>query len=206
MTFPRQKYTAASAYFDDYARQFEAGLASVDRGAIDRAAALIADTHRRDGTIWCCGNGGSAAIANHLVCDHTKGVHAGTGLRPRVNSLSANIEVITAIANDLSYADVFVYQLRLGARPGDILITISASGDSENIVRAAAWARDTGLPVVAMTGFDGGRSAALADIHLHVAARNYGVVEDAHQSLMHVLAQYLRQAQMTPERIVETKF
>lgn len=206
MKFPSRKYPAASAYFDDYAREFGTALASVDRAAVDRAATLIAAAHGRDGTIWCCGNGGSAAIANHLVCDHTKGIHADTGLRPRVQSLSANIAVVTAIANDISYADVFAYQLRLGARPGDILITISASGDSENIVRAATAAREAGLPVIAMTGFEGGRSAKLADIHLHVAAQNYGVVEDAHQALMHVLAQYLRQAQMTAERVAEKKF
>lgn len=206
MKFPGRKYESAGAYFDDYARAMTSALASVDRDALTRAAALLTATYARDGTIWSCGNGGSAAIANHLVCDHTKGVHADTGLRPRVHSLSSNVETLTAIANDMSYADVFVHQLRLGARPGDVLITISASGDSENIVRAAAWARENGVSVVAMTGFSGGRSAALADVHLHVAGENYGVVEDAHQSLMHALAQYLRQSAMAQALIPQRKF
>ena len=206
MQFPKHKYTNAADYLGDYARELAAAMASVDRQAIDRAVALLAATQARDGTIWSCGNGGSAAIANHLVCDHGKGVHADTGLRPRVQSLSSNIEVVTAIANDMTYADVFVHQLRLGARAGDTLVTISASGDSENIVRAASWARDNKLSVIALTGFSGGRSAMLADVSIHVQAENYGVAEDAHQALMHVLAQYLRQAAMPEALIAACKF
>ena len=138
--------------------------------------------------VYSCGNGGSAAIANHLVCDHCKLVRTDTALIPRIYSLSTTVEVITAIGNDLSYDEIFVYQLRALAKPGDALITISSSGDSENIVRAALWAKENGLPVISMTGFSGGRSADIADVNLHVAADNYGVIEDVHQSLMHLLA------------------
>lgn len=206
MTFPDTKFESAGAFADAYFEHLAAASASVDRGRIEAAADLLTRAYTAGGTVFACGNGGSAAISNHLHCDHLKGIQTDTKLRPKVVSLSANIETITAIANDISYADVFAYQLRLGARPGDILITISASGDSENIVRAATAARDAGVPVIAMTGFEGGRSAKLADIHLHVAAQNYGVVEDAHQALMHVLAQYLRQAKMTAAHVAEKKF
>ncbi len=102
--------------------------------------------------------------------------------------------------------EVFVYQLRSLARPGDALITISSSGDSENIVRAALWAKQSGIPVISMTGFSGGRSADIADVNLHVAADNYGVIEDVHQSLMHILAQHVRQAHMDEEVISQRKF
>ena len=156
--------------------------------------------------VYSCGNGGSAAIANHLVCDHCKAVQSDTGLRPRIYSLSATIEIMTAVSNDLSYDEVFVYQLRSLARPGDVLVAISSGGDSENIVRAVTWAKENGIPVIAMTGFFGGRSAALADVNLHVAAHNYGVIEDVHQSLMHILAQYIRQAHMDEETIKLRKF
>ncbi len=87
-----------------------------------------------------------------------------------------------------------------------MLITISSSGDSENIVRAALWAKENKIPVISMTGFSGGRSAKIADINLHVAANNYGVIEDTHQSLMHILAQYVRQAHMDERLIAERKF
>jgi D-sedoheptulose 7-phosphate isomerase len=140
------------------------------------------------------------------LCDVLKGVQTDTKLRPKVVSLASHLELITAIANDIDYAEVFYYQLRTMAVPGDVLITISSSGNSENIVRAIDWARSNGVGTIAMTGFDGGRSAKLADIVLHVAAENYGVIEDIHQSMMHCLAQYLRQSEMSEELVRQRKF
>ena len=116
------------------------------------------------------------------------------------------METSTAIANDISYDDVFVYQVRTLAGAGDVLITISSSGDSENVVRACKWAKENECTVIAMTGFTGGRSAELADVNLHVDGDNYGIVEDIHQSLMHVLAQYLRLERMDANLITERKF
>ena len=114
--------------------------------------------------------------------------------------------MITAIANDLDYGEVFAYQLKSFARPGDVLITISSSGDSENVVRAVQWARDNGVRTIALTGFTGGRTAKLAEVNLHVEADNYGVIEDVHQSLMHVLAQFIRMARMPRELVAARKF
>lgn len=206
MTFPFDKYDSVAAYLRDYRQHLNDALASVDEGALDAAAALIARTVAADGMVFSCGNGGSAAIANHLVCDHARGVSADTGLRPRIQSLSCNVEILTAIANDVAYAEVFAHQLALSGRNGDLLITISSSGDSENIVRAIAQAKAGGIATIAMTGFAGGRSAALADVNLHVTGDNYGIVEDVHQSLMHILAQYLRQARMDPALVSARKF
>jgi D-sedoheptulose 7-phosphate isomerase len=206
MTFPDKKFAAARSYADAYFSHVTTAASSVDRGRIDQAAGILTRIYGAGGTVYACGNGGSAAISNHLVCDHCKLVRTDTDLTPRVVSLSATIEMITAIANDISYDEVFVYQLRALARPGDALITISASGDSENIVRAALWAKENGIPVIAMTGFSGGRSAAVADVNLHVAADNYGVIEDVHQSLMHILAQHIRQAHMDEAVIKQRKF
>lgn len=206
MTFPDEKFDLIGAFADDYFDHFAGAAASVDRGRLRQAAEILGAVYRRRACVYVCGNGGSAAISNHLVCDHLKGVQTDTELRPRVVSLSANLETITAIANDISYDEVFVYQLRTLAEPGDVLITVSSSGDSENIVRACQWATDEGLEVIAMTGFSGGRSAALASVDLHVDGDNYGVIEDVHQSLMHVLAQFLRQEKMDLELIRERKF
>ncbi len=116
------------------------------------------------------------------------------------------MEMITAIANDISYDEIFVYQLQTLAEPGDVLLTVSSSGDSENVVRAAQWAKDQGLEVIAFTGFEGGRTAKLATINLHVSGDNYGVVEDTHQGLMHILAQFIRQNRMDESMIRERKF
>jgi len=206
MTFPDQSYAGAGDYADAYFAFVKAGAAAVDRASLEAAAAILTTVHKDGGMVYSCGNGGSAAIANHLVCDHCKAVQSDTGLHPRIYSLSSHIEIMTAVSNDLSYDEVFAYQLRSLAKPGDALVAISSSGDSENIVRAVTWAKDNDIPVIAMTGFSGGRAAQLADVNLHVPDDNYGVVEDVHQSLMHILAQYIRQAHMDEGTIRQRRF
>ena len=147
--------------------------------------------------MFSCGNGGSAAIANHAQCDHVKGVRTASDLFPRVLSLSTNVELLTAIANDMGYDNIFVYQLQSQSSPGDVLMAISSSGRSGNIVQALRWAHDHGLHTIAITGFDGGDAKAIADASIHVDCTNYGVIEDLHQAVMHALAQYIRQSRMS---------
>ena len=157
-------------------------------------------------SVYVCGNGGSAAISNHFICDHLKGVQTDTTVLLRVISLVSNMETVTAVANDISYDDVFVFQLATLAEPGDVLVTVSSSGDSENVVRAVQWAKDNGCKTISMTGFDGGRTAALADVNLHVESDNYGIIEDIHQSLMHIIAQFLRMQCMDADLVPERRF
>ena len=206
MTFPDHPYPDVASYCDDYFGRLAQAAASVDRAQLKRAGERLREAYRSGATVFVCGNGGSASISDHLACDHLKGVQTDTALRPRVVSLSANVALLTAVANDIAFEDVFVYPLRTLARPGDVLVTVSASGDSENVVRAVAWAREQQVTVIALTGFAGGRSGSLADVHLPISASNYGVVEDVHQSIMHILAQYLRQEHMPPELVSQRRF
>jgi phosphoheptose isomerase len=206
MSFPDQVYPTAGQYVSGYRDEIVRAWQTLDLGAFDRAAALLGEAIRAGRVIYSCGNGGSAAISGHLLCDFLKGIQTDTGLRPKVISLASHLELITAIANDIAYAEVFAYQLRTLAEPDDVLLTISSSGNSENIVRAIDWARSHEVRTIAMTGFSGGRSAGLADVNLHVEAQNYGVVEDIHQSLMHSLAQFLRQHAMEPSAVVTRHF
>lgn len=206
MTFPDSRFSDVSDYATAYFSEVAKAAASIDKDKLNQAVQLLTRTYTDGGMLFSCGNGGSAAIANHLVCDHSKLVRTDTDLLSRVVSLSSTIEIITAIGNDISYDEIFSYQLKTLAKPGDVLITISSSGDSENIVRAALWAKENKIPVISMTGFSGGRSATIADINLHVAANNYGVIEDTHQSLMHILAQFVRQAHMDEHLIADRKF
>ena len=206
MTFPDRGYPSIADYCDDYLARLAQAGASIDRAALARAADMLEAAFARGAWLFVCGNGGSAAIANHLLCDVAKGVQTDTGVLPRVMSLSTTMEMVTAIANDIAFEDCFLYQLRTAARPGDLLMTISSSGDSENIVRALRWVGENGLESIALTGFDGGRSAPLATVNLHVGGDNYGVIEDTHQSIMHMLAQFLRQAKMPAPLIAERKF
>lgn len=206
MGFPDRRFEDPGLFAAGYFERVAAAAASVDRGRLRDAAAILARAYANSAIVYSCGNGGSAAIANHLVCDHSKLVQTDTPLMPRVVSLSSTVEMITAIGNDISFDEIFLYQLRSLARPGDVLITISSSGNSENIVRAAAWAKENEVAVISMTGFSGGRSAGLADVNLHVTADNYGIIEDVHQALMHILAQYVRQAHMDEQLIGSRKF
>jgi D-sedoheptulose 7-phosphate isomerase len=206
MTFPDIIFSDAGAYVDAYFDQYAKAAASVERGALAAATEILKKTYEGGGTLFVCGNGGSASISNHLACDHGKLLATDTDLLPHVQSLTANVEVITAIANDISYDEVFVHQLKLQAGRGDVVMTVSSSGDSENVVRAAGWARDNGLEVISLTGFEGGRTAQLASVNLHVSADNYGIIEDVHQSLMHLMGQYLRLTRMEEALIQERTF
>ena len=166
----------------------------------------LLEAYMRGARMFSCGNGGSASIANHVQCDHVKGVRTTTDLTPQVLSLSTNVELLTAIANDLGYENVFVYQLQSQSGPGDVLMAVSSSGRSANIVRALEWARDHGLRTIAITGFDGGAARAVAEVSLHVECTNYGIVEDLHQAIMHALAQYVRHSRMTADAISTNVF
>jgi D-sedoheptulose 7-phosphate isomerase/D-glycero-D-manno-heptose 1,7-bisphosphate phosphatase len=204
--FPADRYLEASSFCDAYFYEMARAARTIDRLELDRAAAILLQAYRDGAGVFSCGNGGSAAIANHLQCDHVKGVRTHTDLMPRVISLSSSIELITAIANDIAYDDVFAYQLQSQSRPGDVLIAISSSGRSPNIVRTLAWAGDHGLQTIAFTGFDGGVARDLADVTVHVESSNYGVIEDLHQSAMHALAQYVRQSCMSTDLIRSVSF
>ena len=204
--FPAARFHRADSYGGAYVAELARAFGTVDLEQIARAARILNDAHDRDSAIFACGNGGSASIANHLQCDHVKGVRNGTGLTARVQSLSTNVELFSAIANDLGYEYVFEYQLQSQARPGDVLIAVSSSGRSPNIVRALDWAGDNGLHTIALTGFEGGPSRRRAHVAVHVDSGNYGVIEDAHQACMHLLAQYVRQSRMTPDAVAAQTF
>jgi len=204
--FPSEPYERASSYFAAYAAEMAMAAKSVEFAELDRAAGILVQAYMNGRTVFSCGNGGSAAIANHLQCDHLKGIRTGSDLAPRVISLSANTELLTAVANDISYDEVFAYQLQSQSAVGDVLIAISSSGRSASIIRALNWARGHGLHTIALTGFEGGDSRVLAEVSLHVDATNYGIVEDLHQALMHALAQYVRQSRMSPDAILKSVF
>jgi len=204
--FPGERHASMTSYFPAYADELASAAKTVDGAALDEAAEVLLAAYVGDRTVFSCGNGGSAAIANHTQCDHIKGVRAKTGLAPRVVSLSNNVELMTAIANDLAYQDLFAYQLQSHARPGDVLVAISSSGRSPNIVHALEYARDSGLRTIALTGFDGGDARKIADVAIHVECANYGVIEDVHQSVMHALAQFVQQSFMTAEAVQSTVF
>lgn len=204
--FPAGSYPDAATYGTAYFAEWSRASATVDPAALQSAADVLTDAYRSGRSVFACGNGGSAAIADHLQCDHLKGIRTGTDLSPRVISLTSNVDLITAIANDIGYEEIFVYQLQSSGRPGDVLLAISSSGHSPNILRGLTWSRHHGLGTIAFTGFDGGDARALADVSVHVTCRNYGIVEDLHQGAMHAIAQFIRQSRMSDAAITGARF
>lgn len=175
----------------DYYQRFAHVIASFDKQPLSGVLDVFRSVSEAEGTIWVAGNGGSAAIADHTVCDTTKGTFVDGQPPIRSVSLSANGPMLTALANDLSYDQVFSKQLEFYLKPGDAVLLVSSSGNSPNVVNAARFAQQRGIPTIAFVGFKGGKLAELADHVVWVPVENYGMVEDTHQSLMHVLTQYL---------------
>ena len=179
------------SHVKDYTAALSSALLAVDWRQLARAIAEIKDVRGRGARLWVAGNGGSASIADHLLCDWVKGTYTTSQQPLNVHSLVSNTALLTACANDFGYEVIFSRQMEMQAEPGDVLICISASGNSPNILTALGMARSMALRTIAFTGFGGGEAAKLADISIHVAAHNYGVVEDCHQILMHNIAQYI---------------
>jgi len=176
-------------YVRQYAHDLEAALEQISETALDGAYAAIATAVREQRRVFVAGNGGSAAIADHLCCDWTKGTHAA-GLAPlRTHSLVSNVALLTAVANDFGYDDAFARQLEMLGVAGDVVLLISSSGNSPNVLAAADRAKAMEIATIGMTGFSGGALAARVDFALHVPYANYGLVEDCHQILMHTFAQ-----------------
>lgn len=146
--------------------------------------------------IFVAGNGGSAAIALHYVCDFSKGANqkwSDNFKRYKSICLSSNLGYLTAIANDSHYDEVFKQQLINLASPKDILILISSSGNSPNIVKAAEYAKEMGLITIGVSGFQGGKLKELVDYSAHISCNSYEICEDIHSVFGHFLATYLRE-------------
>jgi D-sedoheptulose 7-phosphate isomerase len=182
---------STAAYLREYADALHATITAVSPASLDAAISLLETTMRTGKRIYVCGNGGSAAIADHLCCDWTKGTRIDGKPALKTHSLVANGALLTALANDYGYDKTFSTQIDIYGEDGDVLVAISSSGDSPNIVNAAEIAQARGMKVVGLSGFSGGKLAKLADVSLHAAFDNYGLVEDCHQALMHVLSQVL---------------
>lgn len=184
-------FESIRAHVKGYADALSRALLSLDWHQLDLAVAEIEGARRRRSRLWVAGNGGSAAIADHLLCDWVKGTFTASQTPIHVHSLVSNTALLTACANDFGYEVSFARQIEMQGQSEDILICISSSGNSPNILAALRKASSLGLKTIALTGFSGGEAARVADISLHVAAHNYGVVEDCHQILMHNIAQFI---------------
>jgi len=199
--FPKIKYFQLSDYFYDYKDHIYENLEKVPQINFKKIVNLVEKKILSNSSIFLCGNGGSAAIANHYICDFLKVLRTGTNFKPKFFSLISNIDLISAISNDLNYSEVFKYQLESLAKKNDLVIFISSSGNSSNIKKALDYCKKKRISSIGFCGFDGGYLKKYCTIHLHVNIKNYGVVEDIHQILMHIMVQFLRQKYINKQSV-----
>jgi D-sedoheptulose 7-phosphate isomerase len=185
--------------FMDYTRQITeyrdeeiSILNKIDIRKISDAVNLILEVHKNEKRAFIFGNGGSAATASHFLNDFNKGLSERLEKKFHFVCLNDNIPTMMAVANDIGYEEIFSFQLKGQMQEGDIVIALSGSGNSRNVVNAAEYAKTMGNQIIGLTGYDGGKLGTLSDINLHVPVNNMQIVEDIHMFFDHLLMSVFR--------------
>lgn len=168
---------------------------TIDLAKVGEAIDILRRARDEKRHIFVCGNGGSASTASHFVCDMVKGASFGRESRFRIMALTDSLPTITAYSNDVSYDCVFAEQLKNFAQPGDVVIAISGSGNSPNVLRAIEYAGSIGCRTIALTGRDGGKLGPLAELNLQASVPHMGRIEDVHMIVMHMICYYFMDAE-----------
>lgn len=179
------------SFFTDYTERLHAVMAAFDWTPVAQLAEDLKRCWLSRKQVFLCGNGGSAGNAVHLANDYLYGIAKRTGGGLRVNALSANTAVMTCLANDVGYEHIYSEQLAVQAEPGDLLIALSGSGNSPNIVEAIRRANEMGVKSYAILGFTGGKCKALADVPIHFPVDDMQIAEDMQMVVGHMLMQWL---------------
>jgi D-sedoheptulose 7-phosphate isomerase len=193
----KRAFSTPARLFGDYSLRLNATLQGFDWAPVECLAYDLLDCWQTGRQVFLAGNGGSGGNANHLSNDFLYALSKTPGSGLRVHSLSANPSVITCLANDEGYDQVFSLQLAVLARKGDVLIALSGSGNSLNIVRALQEARTIGMTSYAVLGFSGGKAKALADVPIHFHIDDMQISEDAQMIVGHMMMQWLHEQRGT---------
>lgn len=181
------------AYVELYFERLRGTIDRIPLERIERIGDILFRAYQHNKQVFVVGNGGSAATASHMACDLGKNTIGPNQRRFRILSLTDNTPLLTALANDVGYDHVFSEQLVNLIRPGDVLIVVTASGRSPNIIEAMQYSRSRAATIIAMLGFDGGPARELADEFILVPSDDYGLIEDLHMILNHVIVGYFHQ-------------
>ena len=187
-----------SQYISDYVDLEMRTLERFDKQAAAEVLGAILRAYEAEGTIYVCGNGGSASTASHMANDFNKGISEYVQKKFRFYSLTDNVATMLSIANDISYDEMFRFQLQGRLRKEDLVIGISGSGNSMNVVNALTYAREQGVQTVAVCGYSGGKIKEIADVAFHVDINNMQIVEDVHLILNHLLMNVLQRLWSIP--------
>ncbi len=175
----------------DYLRIEAETLSKLDVNEISRAINVLLYALENERPVYIFGNGGSGSTASHFAGDFNKGVSEGLEKVFRFQCLNDNVPTMLAVANDFDYSEIFVYQLRGRLREGDVVMAISGSGNSKNVIKAVEYAREAGATVIGLTGYSGGRLRELSDVRLHVPVNSMQVLEDIHLVFDHLMMSVL---------------
>lgn len=178
------------SFSENYRQQLIQTLEGLDLDKVEQAIEVLKEARAAGRHIFVCGNGGSASTASHFVCDIVKGASYERDSRFRILALTDNMATITAYSNDVGYDCVFAEQLKNFAEPGDVLLALSGSGNSPNVVNAMKYARSRGLKTIALTGRDGGKLGPLAELNIQASVPHMGRIEDAHMVVCHMIGYY----------------
>ncbi|MCR5490927.1 MAG: SIS domain-containing protein, partial [Bacilli bacterium] len=162
-------------------------IQSLDKDELNAAMNALMEAYERGATVYVFGNGGSSATASHMVCDFNKGTCYELDKKFKFVCLNDNIPLIMAISNDDSFENIFVYQLKDRLKKDDLVLAISGSGNSHNVVKAVEYAKEVGAKVISMTGYSGGKIAKMADYHMHVPVEDMQITEDLHMGFDHMV-------------------
>jgi D-sedoheptulose 7-phosphate isomerase len=179
------------AEFKDYSARLQGVLQQADLSGVAALARAMQDCWREDRSLYLCGNGGSAGNAVHLANDFVYGIAKDKGPGMRAHALPANTSVVTCLANDIDYSEIFSAQLRVYARRGDLLLALSGSGNSPNILKAIEAGKDIGMTSFAVLGYSGGKAKAMADVPIHFAVDDMQIAEDLQLVVGHMIMQWL---------------
>jgi D-sedoheptulose 7-phosphate isomerase len=177
---------------ETYLDRLGAAVDALPRERLLQLGEMLYRAYRNEKQVFTLGNGGSASTASHMAADLAKNTIGANMRRFRVLSLNDNAAILTALANDLGYENVFREQLENLVRPGDLLIAISASGRSANVLKALRYAQDQCAQTACLLGFDGGDAVSLSDVAIVVPSEHYGVIEDVHLVINHILVDYFK--------------
>jgi D-sedoheptulose 7-phosphate isomerase len=177
-------------FAENYKQELVKTIDAIDLEKVNQAIRWFEEARDQRRHIFVCGNGGSASTASHFACDIVKGASYGCSSRFRIMALTDSLPTITAYSNDVSYECVFAEQLRNFAEQGDVLLAISGSGNSPNVLRAVEYANEIGCRTIALTGRDGGKLGNLAQLNIQVPVPHMGRIEDAHMIVCHMIGYY----------------
>lgn len=181
-----------SNHKNKYQAEIFKGLHSIDENKIEVLCNLFINSEKNKSNIFICGNGGSYSNSNHIICDMVKLLYRDTKKKIKLYPIAINSELTTAIGNDISFKKIFSENLEIYGKKNDSIVLLSCSGNSDNMIEIAKFAKKNGIKIYSITGFNGGKLCKISDFNINIKSDNYGIIEDIQSSIFHIISQSIR--------------